>query len=51
MDIKEQIINFILEEAERIEYGKLLIEVTILNGKPTNIQGETKRSENINYVK
>ena len=47
--IKQQIIALIEEEAIRIEYGKLLIEVTVLKGKATNLQDETKRSMNINY--
>jgi hypothetical protein len=48
MDIHEQIRSFIDKEAARIAYGKLFIEITIANGRMTNIQGETKRSMNIN---
>lgn len=47
-EIKDQIIDFIGTEAARIEYGKLFIEVTVLKGRPTNIQAETKRSHNLN---
>lgn len=49
MTAEEQIVEFIHVEAKRIEYGKLLVEVTVNNGRITNIQAETKRSMNINY--
>lgn len=42
------IIDLINEESARIEYGKLFIEVTVLKGRATNIQAETKRSHNLN---
>lgn len=47
-DIHEQIRSFVDTEARRINYGKLFIEITIANGRMTNIQGETKRSMNLN---
>jgi hypothetical protein len=47
-EIEKQVIDFISTETERIQYGKLFIEVTVLKGRATNIQGETKRSLNLN---
>ena len=46
--LQTEIIDFINEETRRISYGKLFIEVTIANGRATNVQCETKRSKNIN---
>lgn len=49
--IEEKIIKFINEEVKRLRYGKLFIEITVNNDKPTNIQIEqmrTRKSENIN---
>ncbi len=43
----QKIIEVIYEEAERIEYGKLLIEITVHNKELTNIQVETKRSKKL----
>lgn len=40
----QKIIETIYEEAERIEYGKLIIEVTVAKKELTNMQIETKRS-------
>jgi hypothetical protein len=51
MDYKEQIIKFIEEEKDRIQYGKLYIEITITKGNTTNIQAETKRSMNVDLQK
>jgi len=49
---EKQIIKVIREEAERVGYGKLAIDMTIHKGKVTNIQAEhVRRSENINYDK
>jgi hypothetical protein len=45
---QKQIIDFVEEEARRIGYGKIIIEVSVHNGKLTNVQAETKRSMNIN---
>jgi hypothetical protein len=46
---EQLIIGFVTGEAERIGYGKLVLEVTIYNGKATNIQGtEVRRSFNLN---
>ena len=37
------------EESERIGYGKLVLEVTVSKGRPTNLQAiEVKRSFNLN---
>lgn len=47
-EVQEQIIAFISEEHRRIKFGKLMIEVTVMNGHCTNIQCETKRSHNLN---
>lgn len=46
---KEDFWNFVEEETERIQYGKLFIEITVMNGKMTNMQAETRRSKNINH--
>lgn len=46
--IEKQVVDFINTEVSRIEYGKLFLEVTVLKGRATNIQGETKRSLNLN---
>jgi hypothetical protein len=45
---RNQIVAFIEEEARRIKFGKLLVEVTVLKGRCTNIQAETRRSLNVN---
>ena len=47
-DLKEQILKFVSTELTRISYGKLYVEITVANSKATNIQCETKRSQNIN---
>lgn len=41
---KDKIIKTVEEETERIEYGKLFIEITIDKHRPLNIQIETRRS-------
>jgi hypothetical protein len=46
----EDIMDFIRSEAKRIEYGKLMVECTVLKGRVTNVQAETKRSKNINQT-
>lgn len=45
---KEEIIRVIEEEAERMQFGKLFVEFTVLKGRATNMQVETKRSTNLN---
>lgn len=45
---QSQIAKFIEEEVSRIEFGKLFVEITVMKGKTTNIQAETKRSMNLN---
>lgn len=47
-ETQDQITNFISDEARRVPFGKLLIEITMMNGHATNIQCETKRSYNLN---
>lgn len=46
--MKDEIYKILCEEADRIGYGKIFIEATVLKGKVTNIQYETKRSQNVN---
>ena len=41
---QKEIIDILQEEAERIKFGKIVIEVSISNKNITNIQFETKRS-------
>ncbi|MFA6158888.1 MAG: hypothetical protein WC763_04700 [Candidatus Paceibacterota bacterium] len=43
-----KMVGFIEEEVSRIQYGKILIEITVLKGKCTNVQAETRRSMNLN---
>ena len=45
---KQELIKFVTEEAHRMQYGKLYVEVTVHKGKVTNAQAETKRSYNLN---
>jgi hypothetical protein len=47
-EVKAQMIQLIEEETSRIQYGKVLVEITVHKGKCTNIQAETKRSVNLN---
>jgi hypothetical protein len=47
-EVKRQIIAFIEIETSRMQYGKVMFEITIHNSRVTNIQAETKRSQNIN---
>lgn len=47
-EIKSQILSLVEEETGRIQYGKIMIEITVAKGKCTNIQAETKRSLNLN---
>lgn len=41
--LEQEIIRFIKEEAIRIEFGKLLITLNVLNCKVTDGEAETKR--------
>lgn len=45
---QKKIINFIQDELQRIHFGHVFIDLTIMKGTCTNIQAETKRSQNIN---
>lgn len=47
---EETIIAMVDEEAERIGYGHIYVDITVHNGRPTNVQAETKRSKNLNKV-
>lgn len=42
--MNQEVLNAIKEEAERIGYGQLLIEVSVFDTKIKNVQIETKRS-------
>ena len=47
--VERVILGFLSEEASHIGYGKLTLEVTVHNGKLTNIQAtEVRRSFNLN---
>ena len=47
--VEQLIVGFISDESDRIGYGKLVFEVTVFKGKPTNLQAiEVKRSFNLN---
>lgn len=47
--LEQLIIGFIADESERIGYGKLVLELTVHKGRPTNLQAtEVKRSFNLN---
>jgi hypothetical protein len=46
--LKEFLFLISKEEAERIKFGKVFIELTVHNSKITNLQAETRRSVNIN---
>lgn len=45
--IKKQILDFVEEEAKRVGFGKLIIEITVAKGVVVIIQGETKRSKKL----
>jgi hypothetical protein len=46
---RRTIIGFTAEGAERIGYGKLVLDVTVSKGSPTNLQAiEVKRSFSLN---
>ncbi len=47
LEKQKVIIDFIDEEARRIGFGIIIIEVNVMAGHLTNIQAETKRSMNI----
>jgi len=46
--LKEAMFLIVKEEAERIRFGKVFVELTVYNSRVTNILAETKRSVNIN---
>lgn len=42
------LLGFISGESDRIQYGKIILEITVYKGKPTNAQSsEIKRSLNL----
>lgn len=49
-ETEKKILQFVRTEADRMQFGKVLIECTVMKGRVTNIQGETKRSMNVNHV-
>lgn len=51
MDVNSQIETEIVSEAQRIEFGKIILEITVNKGKITNLQTtQITKSKNINYV-
>jgi len=47
--LEQIILGFIADEADRIQYGRLTLEITVHKGKLTNLQAiEVKRSFNLN---
>lgn len=49
-EIEKQILDFIRNEAQRIEYGQLTIKLKVHKKKITNVQAEhVRNSQNINY--
>lgn len=49
--IKNEIILFIEEESTRIQFGKLFIELNVVEGKIVDIDIDTKRKKKFNYKK
>lgn len=47
-EVKKKILAILEEETARMQFGKIIFEVTIHNSRITNVQAETKRSHNIN---
>lgn len=49
-EAEKRIIKMIREEATRVDYGKLTVELTVHDKKITNVQSEyIRRSMNVNY--
>lgn len=46
-----EIIAFVSEEARRLQYGKIIVEITVHDSKCTNITAETRRSKNLSADK
>lgn len=50
-ELKRDIILFIEEESTRIQYGKLFIEINVVEGKIMDMDIDTKRKKKFNYKK
>lgn len=50
-ELKQDILSFIEEESTRIQYGKLYIEINIVEGKIMDMDIDTKRKKKFNYKK
>jgi len=50
-ELKQDIILFIEEETNRIQYGKLYIEMNVVEGKIVDMDVDTKRKKKFNYKK
>lgn len=48
--LKEVLFVIVKEEAQRIGFGKVFIEITVNDKKITNLQAETKRSQNVRMM-
>ena len=48
LDQAKSIIALINEQSEKIEFGKVIVEVNIISGRMTNAQAETRKSMNLN---
>ncbi len=44
-ELKQDIITFIEEESVRIQYGKLYIEINVVEGKIVDMDIDTKRKK------
>lgn len=47
MSKETEIAHVVLEEAERLGYGRVLIEGTVVDGRVVNIHVETRRSHKL----
>ena len=50
-ELKKEIILFIEEESSRIQYGKLYIEINVVEGRVVDMDIDTKRKKKFNYKK
>ena len=50
-ELKQEILLFIDEESTRIQYGKLYIELNVVEGKIGDMDIDTKRKKKFNYKK
>lgn len=50
-ELKRDILLFIEEESTRIQYGKLYIELNVVEGKIVDMDIDTKRKKKFNYKK